>query len=79
VAVNFTVTRGVRGTGIQVPTGAVTVTASTGEKCSGILSAGSGSCSLTFTATGSLKLTAAFSGDTNFKASSSVQFPQTVN
>ena len=56
VTVNFTMS----GSG-GVPTGTVTVTASTGQMCSGTLSGGAGGCSLTFTATGSPKLTAGYS------------------
>ena len=61
------------------PTGSVTVTASTGESCSGPLSAGAGSCTLTFTASGSPKLTASYGGDSNFKSSSSAKVTETVN
>ncbi len=74
VVVNFSV----GGSG-GVPTGTVTVTANTGETCSGLLTNGAGSCSLTFTATGSPKLTAIYSGDSNFKASNSAKLIQTVN
>jgi hypothetical protein len=56
----------------------VTVTASTGETCGAALSSGTGSCALTFTASGSPKLTAACSGDTNFKSSTSAKVTQTV-
>lgn len=73
VTVSFSVT-GAYGT----PTGTVTVTASSGPTCSGTLSGGAGSCALTFTATGSPKLTAVYSGDTNFKASTSAKVTQTV-
>lgn len=62
-----------------VPTGTVTVTASTGQSCTGTLSGGTGSCALTFTATGSPKLTAVYSGDINFKTSTSAKVTQTVN
>jgi hypothetical protein len=72
VTIGFTVT------GVGTPTGIVTVTASTGQTCSGTLSADAGSCSLTFTTTGSPKLTAAYGGDTNFKASTSAKVTQTV-
>ena len=73
VMVNFTVS----GTG-GTPTGTVTVTSSTGQTCSGTLSSGAGSCSLTFTATGSPKLTAAYGGDSNFSNSTSAKFTQPV-
>jgi CSLREA domain-containing protein/uncharacterized repeat protein (TIGR02543 family) len=72
VTVNFSVT----GTG--VPTGTVTVKASTGQTCSGTLSAGTGSCSLTFTASGSPTLTASYGGDSNFNSSTSTKVTQQV-
>jgi alpha-tubulin suppressor-like RCC1 family protein len=72
VTVSFSVT------GSGVPTGTVTVTASSGQTCSGALSSGVGSCSLTFTASGSPKLTAAYGGDINFKSSTSAKVTQTV-
>jgi Bacterial Ig-like domain (group 3) len=65
-------------TGIGAPTGTVKVTTSTGQSCIGTLSGGTGSCVLTFTASGSPKLTAAYSGDSNFKTSSSPTVTQTV-
>jgi hypothetical protein len=64
--------------GNGVPTGTVTVTASTGESCSGSLTSGAGSCAMTFTASGSPKLTATYSGDSNFKTSTSAKVTQTV-
>ena len=73
VSIGFTVT------GVGTPTGTVTVTAGTGETCTGSLTGGTGSCMLTFTAAGSPKLTAAYGGDTNFKASTSAKVTQTVN
>jgi sugar lactone lactonase YvrE len=73
VTVDFSVT------GSGFPTGAVTVTSSTGESCSGTLSGDVGSCALTFTANGSPKLTATYPGDLNFKTSSSAKVTQTVN
>jgi hypothetical protein len=51
--VGQSVTVGFSVTGSGMPTGTVTVTASTGENCSGPLGGGVGSCSLTFTASGS--------------------------
>ena len=57
VTVRFDVTGGGIG-----PKGSVTVTASTGETCSGVLSAGAGSCSLTFTTARSRTLTAKYAG-----------------
>jgi hypothetical protein len=73
VTVIFSVT----GNGVP-PTGSVTVTASTGESCSGALSSGAGSCSLTFNTTGSRTLSASYGGDHNFKSSSSVQVTETI-
>ena len=67
------------------PTGSVTLTASTGEVCSGTVSpsTGNGSCKLTFTTTGARTIVASYGGDTNHLASdSSTQTPQvtvTVN
>jgi Big-like domain-containing protein len=67
VTVRFAVTAVAPGAG--TPTGTVSVKASTGESCSN--SVASGSCALTFTTAGSRNLTAAYSGDTNFAASTS--------
>jgi len=74
VTIAFTVT-GSKGT----PTGSVTVTASTHETCSGTLTAGAGSCTITFTSTGARTLIAAYVGDTNFTTSTSSSVSQTVN
>lgn len=63
------------------PTGAVTLTASTGEVCSGTVSSttGNGSCTLTFTTTGARTIIASYGGDTNHLGSdSSTQPPVTV-
>jgi len=60
------------------PTGSVTVTASTGQSCTAALSAGAGSCQLTFTTAAIPTLTAAYRGDANFLASTSAGVPQTV-
>ena len=73
VTVAFTVS-GLGGT----PTGTVTVSASTGETCSGTLTGGTGSCMLTLTSPGSPKLTATYGGDSNFKSSTSAKVTQTV-
>jgi len=73
VAVGFNVT------GSGSPTGTVTVNASTGETCSGPLSAGAGSCSLTFSTTGSRTLTATYGGDANFTGSASAAVAQSVS
>jgi hypothetical protein len=72
VTVSFTVS------GSGIPTGSVTVTASTGQTCSGTLVSGTGSCQLTFTATGSPKITAVYASDGNFKNSTSVKVTQVV-
>ncbi len=67
------------------PAGSVTLTASTGEVCSGTVSptTGNGTCKLTFTTTGTRTIIASYGGDTNHLASdSSTQTPQvtvTVN
>jgi len=61
------------------PTGHVTVTASTGETCTGSLANGAGYCSITFTTSGVRTLTASYPGDANNEASVSAGFTQTVN
>jgi uncharacterized repeat protein (TIGR01451 family) len=73
VAVSFKVT------GATVPTGTVNVAASTGETCSGALTAGAGTCSITFATTGARTLVATYSGDANFTSSVSTSVSQTVN
>ena len=72
VLVAFTVS------GNGTPTGYVTVTASTGESCSSLLSAGAGSCSLTFGTGGSRTLIATYSGDQNFAAGKSARITMSV-
>ncbi len=60
------------------PMGAVTLTASTGETCSGsvVAATGNGSCTLTFTTTGTRTILASYGGDTNHRSSnSSAQSP----
>ena len=64
--------------GVTVPTGSVTVTATTGESCTGALSAGTGSCGITFLTTGTRLLTATYSGDNNFTTSNSKPSTQSV-
>ncbi len=55
------------------PTGAVTLTASTGESCTGTvaMATGNGSCKLYFVTTGTRTVTAAYSGDDNHTGSNS--------
>jgi hypothetical protein len=55
-------------TNVTSPSGTVTVKANTGETCSVAVSAGG--CSLTFATVGTRTVTASYSGDTNFMASS---------
>ncbi|MFZ0744436.1 MAG: choice-of-anchor D domain-containing protein [Terracidiphilus sp.] len=73
-----TVSFSAAGTGAG-PTGSVTVTASTGESCTGTLSSHSGSCSITFVTSGTRTLTARYGGDNNFNTSTSTGVSQTVN
>jgi hypothetical protein len=76
VAVSINVVAGI-GTG--VPTGTVTVNASTGEMCGPVtLASGAGSCSITFATAGSRTLTASYSGDGNFIGSTSAGVAQSV-
>jgi hypothetical protein len=61
------------------PTGSVTVNASTGESCTGTLSAGgNGSCELTFSTAGSRTLTATYAGDGDNAGSISPSTTETV-
>ena len=62
--------------GNGVPTGNVTVNASTGESCVGSLTSGAGSCSITFATTGARTLIATYPGDTNFLGSMSPSISQ---
>ena len=75
VTINFTVS----GALSTAPGGSVTVTASTGETCNGTLSAGKGSCAITFATAGTRTLVAAYGGDANYNSSSSAPASQTVN
>ena len=77
--VNQAVTIAFKVTGSGTPTGSVTVTASTGGSCTGTLSSGAGTCTITFTAVASPTLTAAYAGDGNFVGSTSAGVSQTVN
>ena len=72
VTVYFTVTNGQ-----NAVTGNVTVTASTGEHCTGTVTAGK--CVVTFTATGANSLTAVYAGNTDDATSSSAGYALTVN
>jgi YVTN family beta-propeller protein len=70
---------GVKVTGTGTPTGSVQINASTGEACMATLASGAGTCSITFTTAGPRTLTAVYSGDGNFKGSTSTGVTQTVN
>ncbi len=67
VTVNFKVIPSLTASGLY-PTGAVTVSDGMAS-CSGTLTAGAGSCALVLTTAGARTLTAAYGGDTNFRAS----------
>ena len=75
VKVHFTVAVA---THYKVPTGSVTVNASTGESCTGTLAGGSGSCAVTFNTAGPRTLTATYAGDNN-NSSISAAVAQAVN
>jgi large repetitive protein len=77
VTVGFSVTQAI--TNSTKPTGTVTVTAGSGQSCSGTLSGGSGSCKITFETAGSITLTATYSGDANNDSGVSASVTQTVN
>ncbi|MFZ1918734.1 MAG: Ig-like domain repeat protein [Terriglobales bacterium] len=72
VTVYFGVTNGV-----NAVAGDVTVTASSGETCTGTVLAGK--CAVTFAASGSKTLTAVYTGNPNNNASTSASYPLTVN
>jgi uncharacterized repeat protein (TIGR03803 family) len=77
VTVDFTVEE-VGGT--YKPTGTVTVSDSTNSyTCQGALTAGRGSCQLTFSSAGSIILTATYAGDNNNTTSTSGQYTETIN
>ena len=59
-----------------IPSGTVTVVASTGESCVG--SAPSGSCSITFTTAATRTIVADYAGDTNFNSSGSAGVSENV-
>ena len=75
VTVSFRVAPQFTGT----PTGNVRVTASTGQTCTGALTLGVGSCTLSFSTGGSRTLTAAYLGDANFAGSTSAAATQVVS
>jgi hypothetical protein len=85
----FTVTVG-GPNGPVLPTGTVTVTATLGGACIGTLVGGvwspaagsppdTGSCSISFGTKGTPSVRASYSGDSNYAASSSASFTETVN
>jgi hypothetical protein len=74
VTANFAITPQFAGT---VPSGVVTVKASTGETCSATLPASS--CNLIFATGGSRTLTATYAGNTNFLGSTSAAVNQGVS
>jgi hypothetical protein len=57
--------------------GDVTVTAASGQTCTGSVAAGK--CLLKFTTVGSTTLTATYAGNTNDATSTSAEYPLTVN
>ena len=61
------------------PTGSVTVTASSGESCTGKLAGGKSICKITFATSGARTVTASYAGDANDNASISAEVTQTVN
>ncbi len=71
VTVYFTVTAA-----YGKPTGSVTVSSNNGgPTCTGTVTVGKGTCSLTFSTSGFYTLTAAYSGDNNDDASTSAGYP----
>jgi hypothetical protein len=77
VTVDFSVAQAI--TNVTKPTGKVTVSASSGETCSGALAGGKGSCRITLNTAGSITLTATYPGDANNNESVSGGVTQTVN
>ena len=73
-----TITFSATGAGVG-PTGTVTVTASSGESCSGTLTSQAGTCSITFQSGGSRTLTARYAGNSNYNTSTSAGVSHTVN
>jgi hypothetical protein len=61
----------------STPTGNVTLTASTGESCSGSIAAGA--CSISFTTSGNRSVTASYAGDGLHAPASSAAFAHSVN
>ena len=74
VTVAFTVT-----SAVGMPTGDVVVNADTGESCTAALSAGAGSCEITFASVGARTLTASYVGDANYPSGDSAVELHTVN
>jgi hypothetical protein len=72
VTIKFTVS----GAGLPAPSGNVTVSATTGESCSGTITAGV--CTLTFITAGSRTLAALYNGDANYNTSTSAGVSQSV-
>jgi hypothetical protein len=77
VTFDFTVAQAI--TNATRPTGTVTLTASTGESCTGNLVGGRSTCKITFTTSGSRTVTASYPGDANNNSSVSTGVTQTVN
>jgi hypothetical protein len=63
--------------GSGTPTGNVTVSDGVGDTCT--VTVATGSCSISFPATGAYTLTASYAGDSNFNGSASLGVAQTVN
>ena len=80
VGVDFSVDATNGATGKAKPTGSVTVNASTGESCTGTISAatGKGQCQLRFNSSGSRTLVATYAGDANNQGSVSTASAETV-